>query len=62
MKPIDLSSPLEKTNFADPPGLAPKIAYHAHDETAEHLLSFFPGVTRDQLPRGGKVGPLRTCR
>lgn len=52
MKLIDLARPLENTDFADPPGLGPKITYMAHDETAEQMLSFFPGVTRDDLPAG----------
>lgn len=52
MKLIDLARPLENTENADPPGLAPKITYMAHDDTADQLLSFFPGVTRDELPGG----------
>ena len=50
MKFIDLSRPLENTDFADPPGLGPKIDYFAHNDTAEQILAFFPGVTRDGLP------------
>ncbi|MEM9047195.1 MAG: cyclase family protein [Pseudomonadota bacterium] len=49
---VDLARPLENTDYADPPGLAPKIAYMGHDDTAAQLLGFFPGVTRDQLPGG----------
>lgn len=52
MRLVDLSNPLENTDYADPPGLGPKIAYFGHNDTAEQLLSFFPGVTRDQLPGG----------
>jgi kynurenine formamidase len=52
MKLIDLSRPLENTTFADPPGIGPEIAYHKHDDTADQLLAFFPGVTRDRLPGG----------
>ncbi|MFT7026763.1 MAG: kynurenine formamidase [Paracoccaceae bacterium] len=52
MKLIDLSRPLENTVHADPPGFGPKITYHAHADTAPQILSFFPGVTRDQLPGG----------
>ncbi|CAG1006963.1 MAG: cyclase family protein [Rhizobiaceae bacterium] len=52
MRLIDLSRPLENTEFADPPGLGPKINYMGHDETAPQVLSFFPGIARDQLPGG----------
>ena len=50
MKLIDLARPLENTDYADPPGLGPKIDYINHHETAQQLLSFFPGVTADDLP------------
>lgn len=52
MKLVDLARPLENTEFADPPGLGPKITYMDHSQTAGQILSFFPGVTRDQLPGG----------
>jgi kynurenine formamidase len=52
MKLIDLSRPLENTEFADPPGIAPKIEYMAHQDTASQVLGFFPGVTQEQLPGG----------
>lgn len=52
MKLIDLARPLENTEFADPPGLGPQIQYMSHDQTAGQILSFFPGVSRDQLPNG----------
>jgi len=52
MKIVDLSRPLENTEYADPPGHGPKIQYMSHDETADQMLGFFPGVTRDQLPGG----------
>jgi len=52
MQLIDLSRPLENTQFADPTGLGPKIAYLDHKQTAGQVLSFFPGVTRDELPGG----------
>ncbi|MEM8730499.1 MAG: cyclase family protein [Pseudomonadota bacterium] len=52
MQLIDLARPLENTPFADPPGLAPKITYMAHTETAQQMLGFFPGITPDQLPGG----------
>ena len=52
MKLVDLSRPLENTDYADPPGLGPKIDYLAHGDTAAQLLSFFPTVRREQLPGG----------
>ncbi len=52
MRIVDLSNPLENTDFADPPGLGPKIAYFGHNDTAGQMLAFFPGVTREQLPGG----------
>lgn len=52
MKLVDLARPLENTEFADPPGLGPQIQYMSHNQTAEQLLSFFPGIARDQLPNG----------
>ncbi len=50
MKLIDLARPLENTVYADPPGLGPKIDYMNHQQTAQQLLGFFPGVTADELP------------
>ena len=52
MKLVDLSRPLENTDYADPPGLAPRIEYQAHNDTQAQILSFFPGVTEEQLPGG----------
>ena len=52
MRLIDLSRPLENTDYADPPGLGPKITYFNHAQTAAQMLAFFPGVTPDQLPAG----------
>lgn len=52
MKLVDLSRPLENTDYADPPGLGPKIEYFGHNDTAGQVLAFFPGVTRDELPGG----------
>jgi kynurenine formamidase len=52
MRLIDLSRPLENTEFADPRGLGPKITYLDHQQTAGQVLSFFPGVDRSRLPGG----------
>ena len=49
---IDLSIALENDVEADPPGGGPKINYFTHKETAAHLISFFPGLSADQLPGG----------
>lgn len=52
MKLVDLSRPLENTDYADPPGLAPRIDYQAHNDTQAQILAFFPGVRQEQLPGG----------
>jgi kynurenine formamidase len=49
---LDLSRPLENTEHADPPGLAPAIQYVDHRQSRERMLQFFPGVTADDLPGG----------
>lgn len=49
---IDISVSLETEIASDPPGIEPKIQYLGHQETAEQLMSFFPGLTRDELPGG----------
>jgi len=52
MKLIDLSRPLENTDRADPPGFGPQIEYLSHDQTAQQILSYFPGISREDLPGG----------
>ena len=52
MKFVDLSRPLENTDYADPPGLGPKIDYFDHAMTPGQILGFFPGVKQEQLPGG----------
>lgn len=49
---IDISSTLETGIASDPPVMLPEIEYHAHDETAEQVASFFPGLTSADLPGG----------
>ena len=49
---IDLSVALEADIQSDPPMMLPEIDYLPHDETAEQVMSFFPGLTRDDLPSG----------
>lgn len=47
---IDLSIPISATIPADPPGMKIEIDYVDHDRGAEDLLSYFPGLTVDELP------------
>ena len=49
---VDLSVPLEMGIASDPPMALPKIEYFTHDQTADQILSFFPGLSRDDLPGG----------
>ncbi|MCB1341945.1 MAG: cyclase family protein [Pseudooceanicola sp.] len=49
---VDLSVPLEMGIASDPPIALPKIEYFSHEQTAEQILSFFPGLSRDNLPGG----------
>ena len=49
---IDLSVPLEADIQSDPEIMLPKIQYFKHQDTAEQVMSFFPGLTKDQLPGG----------
>jgi len=47
---VDISVPLKAGTKSDPPGSEPKIKYIDHKEGADSLLSFFPGMTIDELP------------
>lgn len=47
---IDISSTLEAGIASDPEMMLPKIDYLGHDDTAEQVMSFFPGLSRDDLP------------
>ncbi|MEO0938760.1 MAG: cyclase family protein [Pseudomonadota bacterium] len=49
---IDLSVPLETGIASDPPMALPEIDYLNHEQTAEQILMFFPGLTKDDLPGG----------
>ena len=49
---VDLSVALEADIQSDPPIMLPEITYMSHDDTAEQVMSFFPGLTRAELPNG----------
>lgn len=49
---VDLSVPLETGIVSDPPIMLPQIEYLTHDQTAEQVMSFFPGLERQDLPNG----------
>ena len=51
-KLIDISVTLEADIASDPPIMLPEITYMTHDQTAEQVASFFPGLTKDDLPGG----------
>ena len=47
---IDLSVSLQEGIKSDPDFMLPKINYHHHNETAEEMISFFPGLKKEDLP------------
>lgn len=49
---VDLSVPLEMGIVSDPPIMLPEIEYMTHDQTAEQVMSFFPGLKKEDLPGG----------
>lgn len=49
---IDISSTLEAGIASDPPVMLPEIEYFDHRQTAEQVTSFFPGLTKEDLPGG----------
>ena len=49
---VDLSVPLETGIASDPPMALPEIDYLDHQATAQQVMAFFPGLTKDQLPNG----------
>lgn len=49
---VDLSIYLENDVVSDPPIMAPRIDYHRHADTVPQIASFFPGLTREDLPDG----------
>ena len=51
-KIVDLSIYFENGKLADPPAYEPKIQYFNHEDTAADMLSFFPGMQKNDLPDG----------
>ncbi|WP_127114313.1 cyclase family protein [Shimia sediminis] len=49
---VDLSVPLESGIVSDPPIMLPQITYMTHEQTAEQVMSFFPGLQKEDLPGG----------
>jgi kynurenine formamidase len=49
---VDISVPLTAGIRSDPPGFEPQIEYLDHAATVGQVLSFFPGLTQDDLPDG----------
>ena len=49
---IDLSVSLQEGIKSDPDFMLPKINYHHHNETAGEMISFFPGLKKEDLPGG----------
>ncbi|SFM36343.1 cyclase family protein [Shimia aestuarii] len=49
---VDLSVPLEAGIVSDPPIMLPEITYMSHEQTAEQVMSFFPGLKKEDLPGG----------
>jgi kynurenine formamidase len=58
---VDISAPLKAGIASDPPGLEPSIVYRNHMDTVPALLSFFPGLRREDLP-GGEAWAVEELR
>ncbi|MEW6442334.1 MAG: cyclase family protein [bacterium] len=49
---VDLSIAIEPGLPSDPPMMVPKVTYSSHEEGAEGMRAFFPGLERKDLPGG----------
>ena len=49
---VDLSNALEADIASDPPIALPEIDYVDHQSSVPQILSFFPGLEKDDLPGG----------
>ena len=49
---VDISVPLESGIKSDPEFMLPEIEYETHDQTADQIAMFFPGLAREDLPEG----------
>jgi kynurenine formamidase len=49
---IDLSITLESNLPSDPSSIIPKIQYEDHIKGVQEMGTFFPGITRNDLPEG----------
>lgn len=58
---VDLSVPLETGIASDPPPMLPEIEYLDHQQTAEQVMMFFPGLTKEDLP-GGEGWAVETMK
>ena len=51
-KIVDISTALKAGIASDPKGTEPQITYVDHQQSVAQITSFFPGLTREQLPAG----------
>jgi kynurenine formamidase len=49
---VDLSISIEAGLPSDPPVMIPQIQYVDHEQGAQQMKDFFPGITKEQLPGG----------
>lgn len=49
---IDISSTLKAGIASDPPIMLPKIDYMNHQQSAQSVMAFFPGLKQEHLPGG----------
>jgi kynurenine formamidase len=49
---IDLSIAIDNDVISDPAPMRPSVTYFAHADTADQMATYFPGLTRDDLPDG----------